>query len=158
MLRSTSAALNVEEYRKQAAAPVQHDRHAELLRDVKQFAARVRTIDVVVFVDLWDNPKFTNESTSDRKDLAALERGALPSRTFEGGVAIARAFAWSSAKREIVCASQNVARNSSDITFRSSDVGPLHQDLVLQLEKSLQRSFVPVGDAPPRLDRPAPDL
>ena len=111
-----------------------------------------RTIDVVVFVDLWDNPRFTNETPSSREDLERLERGALPSRSFHGGVAIARAFAWSAAKREIVCASQDVARNSSDITFRSSDISPLQQDLVLQLERSLQRSFVAVGDAPPRLD------
>ena len=156
-LRSTTAALAVAEYRKRAAAPVQHDGHLELLRQVTSFAASIRTVDVVVFVDAWKNPKFSDETPSDRKDLAALERGALPTRTFEGGLAIARAFAWSAAKREIVCASQNVARNSSDITFRSSDISPLQQDLVLQLERSLHRSFVAVGDAPPRLDRPEPD-
>ncbi len=156
-LDSTTTGLQVASWRAEAAEPIRHDAHASFLDRVKSFAGDGLPLDVVVFVDLWEDPKFSDApAPTPKDDLEALEKGSLPTRMFEGGLAIARAFAWDPQQQKIVCASQALAESSEDIRIRSDDIAPLRQDLVLQLEKSLVRSFVAVGDAPPRIARPAP--
>ena len=74
---------------------------------------------------------------------------------FETGFAIAHAIAWNPEKQEVACAAQAVALSSEHITFKSNNLEPLQQDLVLELERALNRNFVAVGDAPPKLERPS---
>jgi hypothetical protein len=154
-LDSTTTGLDVAKWRAEAAAGIRHDDHAAFLERVKSFAGGALLVDVVVFVDLWENPKFS-DAPPPKDETEDFNRPSLPTRAFEGGFAIGRAFAWDPEKQRLVCASQALARNSPNITFRSRDLAPLQQDLVLQLERGLQRSFVAVGAAPPRLERPPP--
>ena len=157
-LDSTTTGLGVARWRAEAAAGIRHDDHAAFLERVKSFADGALPVDVVVFVDLWENPRFSDAPPPPlpKDELEDFNRPSLPTRMFESGLAIARAFAWDSEKQRIVCASQALARSSPNVTFQSRDLAPLQQDLVLQLERGLQRSFVAAGAAPPRIERPPP--
>jgi hypothetical protein len=153
-LDSTARGARAAELRAEASAPMRRDSHGAFLYQVKSFVAEREPVDVVVFLDFWADPRFSDARPTAEENLRAAPRGGRPTRLFDPGLAVARAFAWSPAKQEIVCASQALGQSSPDITFRSSDIAPLQQDLVLQLERELDRSFVAVGDAPPRIDVP----
>lgn len=157
-LRSQHVLTQVDALRAEAKGGVERSNHKSFMFRVDDVPKYNFDIEVVVFVDDWVEPKFDSgvkPSTTD--DLEALEKGIHPVRTFQSGYAIARAFAWDPDALAVVCASQAVAMNSDDITFRSDDYTPLEQDLVLQLEHMLERNFVAVGDAPPKLTRPVFD-
>jgi hypothetical protein len=149
------------ELRKESLAPIRHDLHGDFLQRVDEFVNRTLPVEVIVFLDVWEDPGFTAEvakpepKRNQRDEAWGFQpKDALPVRVFKSGIAIARAFAWDPSKQTVACASQGLAINSEDITFRSSDISPLQQDLVLQLERRLQKSFVAVGTAPPKIERP----
>jgi hypothetical protein len=159
-LESTAIGPRAAELRAESAKGIRADSHAEYMRRVATFAEDGLGIDVVVFLDLWEDPKMTSEMAPmpppPRDDYEAFTRPApKPTRIFESGFAIAHAIAWNPEKQEVACASQALALSSEHITFKSNDLAPLQQDLVLELERALNRNFVAVGDAPPKLERPA---
>ena len=160
ILASTAMGPKAAELRAESAKGIRADSHAEYMRRVRAFAEDGLGIDVVVFLDLWDDPKMTSEIKQPelpKDDYEAFAKPTpKPTRIFETGIAIAHAIAWNPEKQEVACASQALALSSEHITFRSNNLTPLQQDLVLELERSLDRSFVAVGEAPPKLERPAP--
>ena len=134
------------------------DGHEEYLRRVHALADEGLGIDVIVFVDRWEDPKMTTEMapTPDHDPDDFAHPTPRPARLFESGFAVAHAIAWDPDHQKIACAAQALGMSSEHITFRSDQLEPLQQDLVLELEHALQRSFVAVGDAPPALETPSP--
>jgi hypothetical protein len=156
-LDSTTIGLGVAKLREEAATPMRHDGHRGFVYHVETFAKDALPIDVVVFLDSWESPSLSDAPPpAPKDDLEAFTQGSRPTKMFHSGFAIARAFAWSPTKQELLCSSAAFAENSPGISARSNDVAPLEQDLVLQLEKNLEQSFVAVGDAPPRIEPPPP--
>ncbi len=134
--------------------------HKNYLERMNAFAADGMGIDVIVFVDFWADPKMTHEVAPPppppKDDLEAFTHPTpRPAMLFDPGFAVAHAVAWDPATQKVVCASQAVAMSSEHISYRSDQLEPLQQDLVLELERELGRSFVGVGDAPPKLEPPA---
>lgn len=161
ILASTGEGPRAAELRQEAATGIRADGHKEYMRRVEAFAEDGLGIDVIVFVDLWEDPKLSSERAPPppppKDDYEAFAKPApKPTVLFDAGYAIAHAVAWNPEKQEVACASQALALSSEHITFRSNDLAPLQQDLVLELERALQRNFVAVGDAPPKLERPPP--
>lgn len=160
ILASTSLSEDVTRLREEARTLRAND-HQNYLDRVRSFAADGMGIDVIVFLDFWQDPKMTSEMAPapppPKDDLEAFTRKTVrPARLFDPGFAVAHAVAWDPASQKVVCAAQAVAMSSEHITFRSNQLEPLQQDLVLELEHELQRSFVAVGDAPPKLAPPVP--
>lgn len=158
-LTSTAMRARAAELRAESTDGIRAEQHEEFLERVERFADSAMGIDVVVFLDAWEDPRLSNEvapaPTPPKDDLEAFARPApRPKQLFESGFAVARAIAWDPAKQEVACASQAMAFSSEHVTFRGRDVAPLQQDLVLELQAALQRSFVAVGEAPPKIERP----
>lgn len=159
MLSSTAMGPKAAELRAESAKGIRADSHADYMRRVTAFAEDGLGIDVVVFLDMWIDPHMTSEVKQPELPKDDYETFAKPtpkaSRIFDTGYAFAHAIAWSPEKQEIACASQALAMNSAHVTFRSNNLTPLQQDLVLELERALDRSFVAAGEGPPPpLDRP----
>jgi hypothetical protein len=159
ILASTSTADRAASLREEVKT-VRAKSKNELLLRVNHFGDEGMGIDVVVFLDFWQDPKMTYEMAptppppKDDDPEAWTRPTPRPARLFDAGFAGAHAVAWDPSKQQVVCASQAVAMSSEHITFRSDQLEPLQQDLVLELERALQRAFVAAGDAPPELERP----
>lgn len=163
-LQSTASGAHAAKLRAEAADGIRADSHRDYVRNVDAFASDALTVDVIVFLDAWKDPKMTNEMSPEppppKDDLDTFVHPARPrSQLFESGYAIAHAVAWDPTKQQVVCASQAIAVNSEHLNFKvtapADDLPALRQDLILELEAALQRSFVAAGDSPPKLERPA---
>jgi len=157
-LSSTLLTERVKELREESKKLRASDQENYLDR-VKAFGADGMGIDVIVFVDFWADPKMTNELAPTppppADDLEAFNTPTkLPARLFDPGFAVAHAIAWDPSTQKVACAAQAVAKSSEHITFRSDQLEPLQQDLVLELERELGRQWVAAGDAPPTLEAP----